>query len=85
MAKKGLDAYLFIPLGVLFPLAFKRIRWWQVFLLSLCLSVMIELIQLITKCGFSELDDVFHNSFGCMVGFLILKGIVEVVNEEKSK
>ena len=80
-----LNAFLFMPLGALFPLAFKRIRWWQVFLLSLCLSVIIELIQLITKCGFSELDDVFHNSLGSMVGFFLLKGVVEVINEEKSK
>lgn len=79
-----LNAFLFIPLGVLFPLAFKRIRWWLVFLFSLSLSVTIELVQLILKCGFSELDDVFHNTLGCMVGFFLLKGVVEVINENKS-
>lgn len=77
-----LNAFLFMPLGALFPIVFRKIKWWKVIFFSLCLSVSIEFVQLITRCGFSELDDVFHNTVGSLAGFLLLKGIITVIKEE---
>ena len=38
-------------------------------LVGLCLSVSIEALQFVFKFGFSELDDVIHNTLGCMIGY----------------
>ena len=78
-----LNAFLYLPLGILMPWVFKKVKGWQVMLLAICLSVSVELIQLILKCGFSELDDVFHNTLGCVAGFFLYKGIEAVYNENK--
>lgn len=34
-----------------------------------CLSVFIELLQLVLQKGLSEIDDVMHNAFGCVIGY----------------
>ena len=46
--------------------------------LGLFISSSIEALQFFLKRGFSELDDVFHNTLGCLIGFMIvviIKGI----------
>lgn len=36
---------------------------------GVCLSVSIEVQQFVYKKGFSELDDVMHNTLGGMIGY----------------
>ena len=60
---------VFIPLGVLLGLSFKIIKWWKVMLLGGGISICIECLQYVTKRGFAEVDDVIHNTIGCMIGF----------------
>ncbi len=33
------------------------------------LSFAIESTQYVTKTGFAEFDDVFHNTLGCVIGY----------------
>lgn len=61
----------FVPIGLLLGVIFRQIKWWNVMLIGGCISISIEILQLITKRGFSEIDDVIHNELGCVVGFLI--------------
>lgn len=77
------NVVLFMPTGLLLPLAFKCCRWWTALLTGLCLSTTIELLQLVSMRGFSELDDIFHNTLGCIIGFLLMKGMIAVLHEEK--
>lgn len=60
---------MFVPAGVLIGCGFRGMTWWKVMLIGTCLSVSIEAMQLITKRGFSEFDDVMHNTLGCMIGY----------------
>lgn len=76
------NVILFLPLGLLLPIAFSRIKWWTVFLIGLFYSVCIEVLQLVLKRGYCELDDVFHNTLGCILGYLIMKGIVSIIKEQ---
>jgi glycopeptide antibiotics resistance protein len=64
-----MNVVAFFPVGFLLGISFKGIRWWQVLLTGVCLSVSIEILQFIFKKGFSELDDVMHNTLGCIIGF----------------
>lgn len=59
---------VFIPIGILLSVILKRAKWWQVTLIGLFLSVTIEALQFFLKRGFSEFDDVMHNTLGCLLG-----------------
>ena len=39
---------------------------------GLIISGSIEVLQYFLKRGFSEFDDVFHNTLGCLVGLMII-------------
>lgn len=65
---------LFIPLGLLLPAnwqRFKKLR--SSILFGFSLSIFIEGIQLLTKRGYCQLDDVIMNTLGCAFGYLIWK------------
>ena len=64
-----MNLMILIPIGALLGFAFKKMRWWKVFLIGGCISLLIECMQLLYKKGFSELDDVMHNTMGCMIGY----------------
>ena len=71
-----LNILLFIPFGYLLPSLFSRLRWWQVILLGLAFSLCIELLQLITKLGYADVDDLINNTLGAAIGFLCYKLIL---------
>lgn len=58
----------FIPVGLLLKIAFNKKKRWMVVLFGLCLSASIETLQYLFMKGFSELDDVMHNTLGCIIG-----------------
>ena len=66
----GLNILLFVPFGYLLPLLWKRAdRWWKVVLCGFLLSLLIELIQLVTHLGMFDLDDLMNNSLGAFLGW----------------
>lgn len=64
-----MNILVFVPVGVMLGCGYRSMTWWKVMLIGGCLSVGIETLQLITKRGFSEFDDVMHNTVGCLVGY----------------
>lgn len=72
-----LNILLFVPFGYLLPSLFPRLRWWQVILLGFACSLCIELLQLITKLGYADVDDLINNTLGAAIGFLCYKLILE--------
>ena len=65
-----LNVIIFVPLGILLGIASKNIRWWIALLSGLCISVSIEILQFFSMRGFAEVDDVIHNTLGCMIGYM---------------
>ncbi|RUT28034.1 VanZ family protein [Paenibacillus zeisoli] len=62
---------LFIPLGVIFPLLNTRYLRTIPFLLVVILVLLaVELIQLFTKVGSFDVDDIILNTFGALIGFV---------------
>lgn len=72
-----LNILLFIPFGYLLPSLFPKLRWWQVILLGLAFSLTIELLQLITKLGYADVDDLINNTLGAAIGWLCYKLILK--------
>lgn len=65
---------MFIPIGVLAGWLWK----WKGLLVAAGLSLLVEVLQLITSRGLLEFDDVLHNMIGASVGV----GIVMVAGKK---
>lgn len=70
-----LNVIMFVPIGLLVCLAFKRLKWWQVLVIGCVMSVSIEILQYALKRGTAEIGDVLHNTLGCLIGY----GIYELI------
>ena len=66
-----MNVVVFVPVGLLARVAFRRMNWMMALVWGLMLSVGIESMQLVFKKGLGEVDDVIHNTFGCLIGYLI--------------
>jgi len=64
-----MNMIVFIPIGLMVALAFKQVVWKTVLMVGVGLSVSIELLQLLSKKGCCETDDVIHNTIGCAIGY----------------
>lgn len=67
---------IFIPFGILLPMCgFKEGERKSDFTATVksgfLLSFIIEITQFITKFGYFEFDDIFHNTLGVLIGVLI--------------
>lgn len=68
-----LNILMFVPLGILLPLIFKDCRkYWVTYLIGIFFTLFIEVIQLISGRGIFEVDDIFNNTLGCIIGYGIV-------------
>ena len=74
LAENIMNVVVFIPVGLLLGIAFKQVTCWKALLIGCSISVTIESLQFFLMRGFSEVDDVMHNTVGCIWGYLILRG-----------
>ena len=74
-----MNVAVFVPVGIMTGIVTQslnlRRRWLTVIGLGVALSISIEVLQLLCGKGFAELDDVFHNSLGCVMGFVICRSV----------
>lgn len=69
LAENIMNVLVFIPVGLLISCVSLRLKWWMVLLIGFGISLSIESLQFVLKRGFSEFDDVFHNTLGCAIGY----------------
>ena len=62
---------VFIPLGVLLTLVIKRISAKNILGTSFLIILLAELMQLVTRLGVFDVDDIILNLLGCLVGYAI--------------
>ncbi|MBR1852721.1 MAG: VanZ family protein [Lachnospiraceae bacterium] len=61
---------MFVPLGFWLPLGLKSFRrFWKTYLAGFGFTLLIETMQLMTRRGIFELDDVLGNTVGTMIGY----------------
>ncbi|HEX7980549.1 MAG TPA: VanZ family protein [Gemmatimonadaceae bacterium] len=67
---------LFIPLGFLLPLVFRRLRFWSALLVAAALSISIELLQYLSRGWgvnrLADVNDVILNVAGACLGLLLV-------------
>ena len=69
-----MNVVAFVPIGLLLGIGIPRLKWWYALLIGFYLSSSIEILQFVFKKGFAEFDDVMHNTFGCILGYILVKG-----------
>lgn len=83
-----LNVLLFVPIGFLWGLQSskrpKKWQWLSAIILGVSLSVVIELLQYCFKKGCVEVDDVIHNTLGCLIGFVLWRGFAKCFFGNKS-
>lgn len=74
-----LNFLLFVPYGILIPLALRFVKWnfGKVLLVALCTSGGIEGIQYLIG-RYAQIDDLLMNTIGTLAGYLIYKGASEL-------
>ena len=81
-----LNVALFVPFGVLFPLIWKKCRKWYVTIpTGFGASLAIELVQLGISRGICDVDDLFANTLGAVIGFFCIMGILSLFNKKGQK
>lgn len=70
-----MNVVVFLPVGILLGFAFRSMTWWKALLIGCGISVSIEAMQFFFHRGFAETDDVIHNTIGCVLGYLLVKGV----------
>lgn len=66
-----MNVLAFIPIGILLAIAVNRPKWWKAAIVGCIFSVVIEFMQYYFDRGQCEIDDVIHNTLGCLIGYWI--------------
>ena len=73
LAEIILNVLLFMPIGFISGIVFNNANIIKVIGFGCLLSLSIEIFQLLTMRGVCNIDDVIHNTFGCVIGFGIFR------------
>lgn len=76
---------LFLPFGILLPIATGQKRAYGTVLAAFCFSFLIEAMQMITGRGFPDVDDLIFNTTGALVGFGLLRAVCAAVRGQKQR
>lgn len=64
----------FLPFGFFLPEIWRQVgRWYTMIVLSFTTSLCIELMQLVTKVGSFDVDDLLLNTIGGYLGYLLFR------------
>lgn len=73
-----MNVVVFVPVGLLATSVLKKHRFVKAMAFGFAVSVGIEALQFILKRGFSEFDDVLHNTLGTLIGCLLCLSFIKV-------
>lgn len=69
---------LFFPWGVLLPMLDKRLKNAKsFFLLTACVIIAVELLQLVFKVGICDVEDFILNMLGAAIGYIITRMLTQ--------
>ncbi|MBQ3601752.1 MAG: VanZ family protein [Lachnospiraceae bacterium] len=81
-----LNILMFVPLGFLLPFTSHTFKKWRnVYFSGFLFTLLIETVQLITGRGTFEVDDLFNNLLGAMIGYGFYKGICLIMEFIKKR
>lgn len=79
-----LNILMFVPIGFMIPLLFKKCECWYItYLVGFGTTLFIEMLQLISKRGIFEIDDIINNTLGCAIGYGIVMIFILLFKRKK--
>lgn len=79
-----LNILMFVPIGFMIPLLFKKCECWYItYLVGFGTTLFIEMLQLISKRGIFEIDDIINNTLGCAIGYGIIMIFILLFKRKK--
>ena len=78
-----LNIVCFIPVGLLVGLLLEKYRWVNALLAGLLVSLTIEFSQLIRHRGVFDVNDLFNNALGAVIGGFIAVGVINGTQRHK--
>ncbi|MGI6254382.1 MAG: VanZ family protein [Acutalibacter sp.] len=72
------NVVIFIPLGVYMALFRKNGPLWKTVLIVAAVSMAAEVLQVATKTGIGDIDDLLLNTLGGLLGALIYRGLCRI-------
>ena len=76
-----INIIIFIPFGLITGSLWK----WKGIIVGTVVSVAIELLQLISRRGLFEFDDILHNTLGTLFGVCIYVAAMIVIERKRNK
>lgn len=76
-----MNVLAFIIVGALLVCACRSLTLWKVTLIGGGMSLTIETSQFIFNRGIAEVDDVMHNTVGCLIGYGLYKAVAYSVKQ----
>jgi len=84
--ERRLNVLLFIPFGYLICTVRKKLqRWWRTAIAGIAFSMIIEMVQLLTSRGWFDLDDLFLNTVGALIGYGLYRLILSRGEESREE
>lgn len=81
-----LNILMFVPFGFMLPILFKKFRAFRrVYLAGFVFTLTIELTQLTFRLGIFEVDDLFDNLLGAMIGYGLFSIVFSVYKKIKKQ
>ena len=81
-----INLVMLMPVGFLLPVVINaKHKYLITMALSLLLTVFIETMQLITKCGSFEIDDIINNFVGAVLGMLLYVLCIKLIKQNTNK
>lgn len=81
-----LNILLFVPLGFLLPIYSDKLKKiYKVLPLGFAATLIIEIIQYTTKLGIFEIDDIFNNTYGVLIGYCLFMIFYSLIKKENYK
>ena len=73
MLENIMNIFFFFPVGFLLGIVMKKKSVWLVAFVGFILSILIETIQLFSRRGVFNIDDVINNTLGCALGYCMFR------------
>ncbi|MBQ9885672.1 MAG: VanZ family protein [Lachnospiraceae bacterium] len=68
------NVLVFVPFGFLLPVFYSHMRrWYAILPVALIFIILVECLQLVTRVGTFDVDDIILNMSGVILGFTIFK------------
>ncbi|MGZ9584480.1 VanZ family protein [Paenibacillus marinisediminis] len=74
---------VFVPFGVLIPIIIK-VRLWKFILLFMTSITIMEVLQMLSRRGSFDIDDIILNTLGVLIGYSIYRCLLFIVRSTES-